>query len=297
MAPKYVTKPGPWYFDIPIIGNDFSKIGRAIDLYATPCSPTAEIWVYGFFQAIPTLVATLVKPELIDLKIAHRGRRQRKGKRMKFIGGLIFRDAVLEVPVPRWVVFRIYALGQRIGWWFLVADALEDFSINWMSMAYEWQGCTPGPVPPYWNVKGSTNVATSTGPGWHNFVHFTSFDFHQSDKAAAPPSMEVLATCLPRHSLTATTKIHGLSPNARIAAWQIMRTGSSVPEAEAEPIKQDNGEWRASFASTPVAQANTGQDFYTRFYLEGGDEIGVQNYEWQMTSAFGLERPPILPDP
>lgn len=142
MGYRVVQTPKPWYETIPIIGGHFAKIGQTIDLYADPCSPTAGVWVYGFFQAIPTLAASLLKPELIDINIEHRHGKPRKGKKFKFDASIIFRDAIIEIPVPRWVFFRIYEMSQRIGWYFLVADASEDFAINWMTAAYKYQGCS-----------------------------------------------------------------------------------------------------------------------------------------------------------
>jgi len=141
MAYRTYHTPRPWGSGIPLIGDDLAKIGAIVDLYAAPCSPTAEIWVYGFFQAIPTLAASLLKPEIIDINIKHRRGKPRKGKKFKFDAGFFFRDAIVEIPVPRWVVFRVYELSQRIGWYFLVADATEDFTINWMTAAYKYNGC------------------------------------------------------------------------------------------------------------------------------------------------------------
>lgn len=148
MVAKHVLTPTGQLFDLPIIGDDFAKIGRIIDLYAVPCSPDGIIAVYGFFQAIPTLFVTLAKPELIDINIKHRDGKPRKGKKYRFTAQDVFRDALIEVPVPRWVIFRVYEWAQRVGWYFLVADALEDFAINWMSLAYKYNGCE-GDFPPY----------------------------------------------------------------------------------------------------------------------------------------------------
>lgn len=144
----YTAKtPEAQIYDLPVIGNDLSKIGRIIDLWANPCSPTPELWVKGFFTAIPTLFVSVTKPEIIDVNIPHRGRKQRKGKKLRLRPRDIFRDALIEVPVPRWVVFRLYESYQRIAYWFLVADALEDFGINWMSLAYAWNGCANINIP------------------------------------------------------------------------------------------------------------------------------------------------------
>jgi hypothetical protein len=141
MPTDWLQGPQAMDFDIPLIGDDITKIGRIIDLYAVPCSPNAEIWVYGFFAAIPTLFITLTKPEIIDISINHRGGKPRKGKRYRFTAQDLFRDAIIDIKVPRWVIFRVYEWTQRIGWYFLVADALEDFGINWMTLAYKYNGC------------------------------------------------------------------------------------------------------------------------------------------------------------
>lgn len=148
MSYKVVQTPTAQLYDLPLIGDDLANIGRVIDMWADPCKPYAEIWVYGFFQAFPTLFISLVKPELIDVNIHKGSHRPRKGKRAKFRASAIFRDALIEVPVPDWRVFRIYEFGQRIGWYFLVADATENFAINWISTAYMWTGC-PGGLSPY----------------------------------------------------------------------------------------------------------------------------------------------------
>lgn len=134
--------PSGQLYDLPIIGGDLAKIGRIIQIYATPCSPYFEVWVYAFWQAIPTLFITLTKPELIDVDIHKGSHRPRKGRRARFRASAVFRDSLVTLPVPNWRVFRIYEMYQRVGWYFLVADALEDFSINWMSMAYKMAGCT-----------------------------------------------------------------------------------------------------------------------------------------------------------
>ncbi len=160
MAWKVVRTPQAQPFDIPFIGDDLAKIGRAIDLYSVPCTPTAEIWVYGFFSAIPTLFVSVLKPQLIDINIRHGHGKPRRGKRMKFIANTIFRDAIINIPVPRWVVFRIYEWGQRIGWYMLLADATESFAVNWMSMAYKYAGCK-GPQLRYMHRQATHKLMIS----------------------------------------------------------------------------------------------------------------------------------------
>lgn len=161
------TKQSQW-FDLPFIGNDLSKIGRVIDLYAEPCSPGAAIWAYGFFSALPTMFLTLTKPEFIDIDIHHRHGRPRKGKRLRFLTQTIFRDAIIQIPVPRWVVFRVFEWSQRVAWYFLVADATETFAINWISMAYQYQGCTGFPVA--YAHRGALNTLQGSGGSGQNVL-------------------------------------------------------------------------------------------------------------------------------
>lgn len=151
MGYKIAKLPGSWVYDLPLIGDHAAKIGRIQALYAAPCSPTPIMWVKGFFQAIPTLAITLKKPELIDINIAHRRGKPRKGKKFKFNADFILRDAIIEIPVPRWVPFQIWELGQRIGYYFLVADATETFALNWMSTAYIYNGCS---LPNFTYMRG-----------------------------------------------------------------------------------------------------------------------------------------------
>lgn len=175
--------PTAQLYDLPIIGDDLANIGRVIDLYAVPCKPDAELWVYALWHAFPTLFIALTKPELIDINIHKGSHKPRKGRRVKFKADALFRDALIEIPVPQWKVFRVFEFSQRIGWWFLVADSLEDFAINWISMAYEWKGCqatqlvystcsqtdeaqgsslTPASRRLTWHVDAASNI-TATG--------------------------------------------------------------------------------------------------------------------------------------
>lgn len=165
MTAALVQTPTGKLYDLPIIGDDFAKIGRIIDLYVQPCSPEPILWVYGFFQAIPTLFVTLTKPELVDISVKKGGHRPRTGRKSRFRANAVFRDALIEIPVPRWVAFRLYEWGQRIGWYFLVADALEDFAINWMSMAYKYEGCQ-GDLPPYATWTAESRQQSTTDGLW-----------------------------------------------------------------------------------------------------------------------------------
>jgi hypothetical protein len=141
MAYKWSQGPGDWLYDLPIIGDDLARLGKIQEIYFTPCSPDAIVWVKAFFQQVPTAMLSLYKPQLIDVNIKHRGGKPRKAKKLKWSPSIFFRDALVEIPVPRWVPFRVWEGAQRIGWYFLVADVAEHVAINWMSTAYKLNAC------------------------------------------------------------------------------------------------------------------------------------------------------------
>jgi hypothetical protein len=132
-------------YDIPLIGDDLANIGRVVDIIAQGCNSRPTIWVKGFFQAIPTLIWSAFKPEVWDIDIPSRHRRRKKPKNLLFRAMDMIPDSLITIPVPRWTPFIINEALERIGWYFLIADALEDFTINWMSTVYQYNGCTlPG---------------------------------------------------------------------------------------------------------------------------------------------------------
>jgi len=237
MGYKVVHQPKPWGSQIPIIGDDIAKIGQAYVLAGSPCSPEMEMWVYGWFQAIPTLLISLFKPQLIDINIKHRHGKPRKGKKFKFTPDIFFRDAIIEIPVPRWVCFRIYEMSQRIGWYFLVADATEDFAINWMTTAYKMNGCDT-PNAPYLRGKEPASQLMIGSAG-----HVSSFGFStyaNSGMSSSPGQFTVITPGRYRinwtanfnsigttgaHALPTTTYLYDLSSNKPI---DVGETGSNA---------------------------------------------------------------------
>lgn len=128
-------------FDIPFIGNQYARIGRVIDLFYTDCHPEPMLWVQGFFQAVPTAFFGIIKPELWDFsKTGHRPRHG-KGRTGSFHAIWKFTDSIVEIPLPNWKAFSVFEMVERIGWWFIIADTTTEGAINWMSLAYEMQGC------------------------------------------------------------------------------------------------------------------------------------------------------------
>lgn len=164
MAVSIMTTPSYQHYDIPLIGGQATKIGRIIDLWTAPCNVTPQINAFAFFQAIPTLLWSAVKPEIIDTNIVDSHRHRKKKPRPRFDVHDIWRDNLIDIPLPRWAIFRAAEFLDRVGWYFLIADATEDFIINWVSTAYLYVGCRlPYDAYAYRTTSGSLFFINNNG--------------------------------------------------------------------------------------------------------------------------------------
>lgn len=140
--------PPGW--QLPVIGPWISRVGQVSDIVALPCTPSDEIWVEAFFAAAPVLLWSLFKPDFPDVRFSRGGlpHHMRGGKRgKKYVRTM---STTFEIPMfggqnfqKGWqaVLFDLAELGQRIGWYLLIADAATRFALNWTSLAYQWAGC------------------------------------------------------------------------------------------------------------------------------------------------------------
>jgi hypothetical protein len=162
---RIVKTPQPGAYDIPFIGEHLAKIGHAVDIWNTPCTPTVEIWVYALWQAIPTAYISLVKPDDWGFEIIHHGGRAGKGKHWVFKVLNPFPENYINVRVPAWRVFKLNALINRVQYFSLVADIIEQGAINWMTLAYKSEGCTTENLE-YLNASQHHQLnGSSSGPG------------------------------------------------------------------------------------------------------------------------------------
>lgn len=181
MPTKVATPQGSW-FDVPIIGSHIAKIGRIIDLWSDPCAPTPEIWAKALWGATPTALLTAAKPELVDIDIPSRRPRPRKGLRGAAAAALKLTDNIVSVPVPRWRAFQAFELSELAGFYLFLASIAEDAIINWMSLAYEYQGCEIPGIAHFYahstqDLFGSTNLHQFLFSSWEALSH-DNFSFN-----------------------------------------------------------------------------------------------------------------------
>lgn len=126
----------------PVIGPWIGRIGQIQSILATPCTITPQIFVKAFFAGVPKLVWTLFKPDALDLTAERFQKGHRRRKRPILRAGGIIDGSVRAKPGLQTAVFTLGQLAQRIGWYFIIIDAATTHSLHWMSMAYQYSGCT-----------------------------------------------------------------------------------------------------------------------------------------------------------
>lgn len=296
MASTPIVFRKPQTFDIPIIGDQLAKINHAIDLWANPCMPNAEIWIYGLFHSVPTLAISLLKPEIIDLNIEHRGRKPRKGKKLRFIPDILFRDALVEIPVPKWHVFQVYEFSQRIGWYFLVLDATTDFVINWQTMAYQWQGCQEVNPPPYFIAEiPAASSMTGFTDGWFPLPWgFTTQ--HRIVPLTNPVRARILDTCIPLFRFSGNFKPFAGSPAARVTGWRIRSSVAPQVVFERQLDPALGFDINVSESTIPFGEYPAGTEFWMEIHKLGG-AIGTNGLTFSMTSSRAPWHTPFGPDP
>lgn len=146
-------------------GNRFNAVQ---DIWTDGCSVDPAIFVTAYFYNLPRLVWTLFKPDPIDTYVdlkKPRGHKPKRNGRMR-VGGVINPEGG-GGRGKQTAVFKLGALAERIGWYFIIVDAALDLAVNWSSTAYQWSGCVGGACSTLWSkaensplVPGDASVIT-----------------------------------------------------------------------------------------------------------------------------------------
>jgi hypothetical protein len=288
--------PHPLIYDIPVIGDDLAQIGHVIDLSAQCGGTDAYLSITAMFHALPTLLISLTKPELVDVDIKHGKRRPRRGKFLRFIVDGILQGEFKTFNVPRTWFAQLGEWSQRLGWYMLVADATSDFLLNWTSMTYQWQGCDAVPLTPFWvREEGPNSVAfQDTAGSWSNFIHGITTESHEATPTAAPGGMEIHEDCFPRFTFQVQTKVWPSEPDARVTSWRIITLPGTVWGEWRSPQGGDHGV--PQYESTlPFTLMPAGSQFFLQYIATG--HVGVEFLKWTMHSTVPGPVDPVIPDP
>lgn len=278
--------------DYPIIGPWIGRLGKIDALYATPCDPTPAVYAKAAWAAAPLMLWTLFKPDAEDLLTGRFFQHHKKRRRRRFrVGGRVHGTPGFGLG-KRWVKFLVpIALKERLGWYFILVDAISAFQFNWASLAYAWQGCK-SPDIAYCNLRGDGSNRGSFGNynqifhGWqvvdqnifmgdNNSIVIPQGYFARLSLETSPEQPDF---GVPLCNQFATTMF-----NSRNAAQQ-MKGGGNAPFKPGFGIQLNNGWWEAS---PPF------QEFMVRLELSQGF---TKTANWRF-SAYGSRAEGLDPDP
>ena len=173
---------------LPIIGQPISKAFRLTQLWSTPCSISPMVGIEAFAMSIPKLL--WMRPHTTEeraLKRSFTSEFGGQGGTAKhpyggFHGGL---SAKIEQAsegiggvigqVAQWTWTGI-ELTEKVGWWIMFADAIEDVGINGTTLAYIWSGC-PFPGAASAHMDAIVGAVVGTGPPSWPFIFFHNIQF------------------------------------------------------------------------------------------------------------------------
>jgi hypothetical protein len=275
-------------------GKLLGHLGRTWEITGYPCQPDPVIYVEAMFYALPTLILSPIKPSSVDYAVRRIGNRQR---RMRSFHWSVYNIAH-ELPqveakgIVRWAVLPI-KVGAAALWYFALADAYADFTVNWVSMVYQWQGCQ-APGFGYGSCEATPGVYS---PGilenskFDGFVDSGSFIF-----SSGPTGIDTPAGYDPTVGWTFTWDTVGIPPaqagdgTVRLvdsASGETLSTAPVLPNADGGFTQ--TGHYNG--AGRPVGAGHS----YNLFYGGGGGFINVRSAFMHANGRPG--RDAIWPDP
>lgn len=146
---------------LPIIGKHLGRIGRILDIWASPCAPDPYLflsYIASAPDAIGFAVATLFKPQETDYMASRLVGTHRRGQNLTGK----YRRPEIDMyknlaTLTQFTKFRSsngteagmitgIQLGRLAGWYLAVAEATTAGLLRWVSAAYTMAGCVVPPV-------------------------------------------------------------------------------------------------------------------------------------------------------
>lgn len=117
------------------------KVTRIQNMWVQPCNVNVFVWMAGYFAASPVIAFSILSPDCLDAA----GERVRRGHHKGRASVLKIADWAKPLAPPDNIAgkigFALYNMSQRIGWYFTLIDATQDWIIHGTSFAYQWSGC------------------------------------------------------------------------------------------------------------------------------------------------------------
>lgn len=261
----------PSFYRVPVFGQWARRIGQVEQILATPCTDDPLLWIEGFFFNVPKLLWSFVSPDLNDSYFNRAGRKHGGKRGFTFnMEGFIEGEAT-DVELPGWgkFLFRLGALAQRVGFWFMVVDATSDFLLNWVSTVYQWAGCkaTTGA----W-AKG-TNIGGVAVPNFPNQRLLIGATIEGDGRLIAPGGTGIIQTDRMKAAAIGftikTAPFIGTLPVGVITAHLVNQAGELVASTGEITVNDENrGTASAWFNAAHISTAF--ETYEIRFDCAGG---------------------------
>lgn len=210
---NFMRPPGlPPFDEVPIFGPVWNTGNAVIDFVEYGCYPTWTVWLETLWPALGDVVLQLLDFGPGDVIRGYfrpnstrgyggliRGSRKKKPNKPSKTTGLARRVAVPEVgnevgrklPGSRMIrgrkvtgfetrIWQIDGVGQRLLWWWLVADVTNDFVVSWTTAIMESEACRRDNIG-YVSAK-KTSTQLGTNDTWHALLGW-------DEVTADPPSI------------------------------------------------------------------------------------------------------------
>jgi hypothetical protein len=169
--------------------------------------------------------------------------------------------------------FKAAELAERIGWYFLIADAGIEGALNWTTAMYTWEGC---PVPS--EADGYSEILTSwVGIGDHPDERAQWQPVSSGPGVVMTPIGAVVASGY-TPSVAATVSVAPIGEGtASLSKLQILRDGVPVSNAVTPDPDKPTNELLASY--TPIDLISPTTTYEVRYGV-------VATGQWHQSAGF-----------
>lgn len=256
-------------YKVPIVGPWAAKVTKISKMVALPCQPQPEIWVLGYFAAVPQLILGLFGPDCTT-DLAARFQRGHKRTRKATLN---VQEIMPSFNPPTdgytWYVFKALKLALRAGWYMTVIDSTLDFVVHGTSNAYQFSGCTdPGAAYAHLKIENQVIELLPAGTGTIN-----SWQFVSANKFGTGPTGVACAT--------------GYVPSVGFSITQGMGHFAPLPDCDftVELVEENTGN---SFGELTPSRTTTGENSITHFYMAPQIFSTSKVFSVRVTKTFGI---------
>lgn len=256
-------------YKVPIVGPWAAKVTKISKMVALPCQPQPEIWVLGYFAAVPQLILGLFGPDCTT-DLAARFQRGHKRTRKATLN---VQEIMPSFNPPTdgytWYVFKALKLALRAGWYMTVIDSTLDFIVHGTSNAYQFSGCTD-PNAGFAHLRMTDRVVALLPPATGTI---STWDVVSANKFGA--------------DFAAIATPNGYVPSVGFSITQSVNQFLPLPDCSftVELVESISGD---SYGELTPKKTSTGVNTITTFYMAPKIFSMAKTFTIRFTKTFGV---------